>query len=80
MTLAELAAELIADHPEWRTGASRFLPRFTQAVKKAGSVDAVNAEDLLLATAALDRDRRRSRGARSPARQGRRRGRRPVQV
>lgn len=55
MTLAELAAELIADHPEWRTGSSRFLPRLTQAVKRAGSPDAINAEDLLLATAALDK-------------------------
>ena len=55
MTLAEHAAELIADHPEWKTGAARFLPRLAAAVKKAGSFEALNAEDLLLAVAALNR-------------------------
>ena len=50
-----LASQLTAAHPEWRTSAARFLPRLTAAVKRAGALDAVNAEDLLLATAALAR-------------------------
>ncbi|MFT3836467.1 MAG: sigma-70 family RNA polymerase sigma factor [Myxococcaceae bacterium] len=53
MSLDATAARLTAAHPEWKISAARFLPRLTEAVESAGSLEAINAEDLLLAFAAL---------------------------
>lgn len=53
MSLDATAARLTAAHPDWKITAAKFLPRLTEAVESAGSLEAINAEDLLLAFAAL---------------------------
>lgn len=53
MGLEELASRVTAAFPQWCASKAVFLTRLESAHRRLGSLDAIHAEDLLLATAAL---------------------------